>query len=161
MKKQTSITLVLTSFVLMSVTYYLMRYVVGNKTVAFYALATIFTISAVLLLYISYKELLRRLGKGAPVKEDYAVLYGLENSRVSGEVEFYFTLEQPRQLTFMLLNSALEELEVLADQQFGQGGHILRYDTGKLEDGIYFYCLKSDNQKTMKRMVVQHDKLTV
>lgn len=160
MKKRTSIILVLVSLVVMSVSYYLLRFVVANRTFEMYALATLFTLMALLLFYIAYKELLRRLGKGMPVKEDYAVLYGLESKTVTGEVEFYFTTEKPRTIAFMLLNRELQQLELLEEREFDSGGHIIRYNTVKLPNGIYFYCIQSDNQKTMKRMVVQHDNLT-
>ncbi len=115
---------------------------------------------AVLVLVIAYRKLLRYLGKGAPVKEHYAVLYGLERPHVTGEVEFYFTLEKPRGIIFSILDNAMNEIRVIADQDYASGGHILRFDTKALENGIYFYCLRSDNQKTMKRMVVQHDNMT-
>lgn len=160
MKKRTSIILVLVSLVVMSVSYYLLRFVVANRTIEMYLLATLFTLMALLLFYISYKELLRRLGKGTPPKEDYAVLYGLESKTVSGEVEFYFTTEHPRNFAFVLLDSQLQQMEVLSERDFETGGHIIRYNTNKLTNGIYFYCLQSANQKTMKRMVVQHDNLT-
>jgi hypothetical protein len=161
MKKRTSVILVLISLVVMSVSYYLIKNVLHNKTVAYNSLAILFTICAILVLYIAYKELLRRLGKGAVVKEDYAVLYGLEKPRITGEVEFYFTMNQSRHMTFSLLDAAMQEIHVLADKEYASGGHIVRYDTTNLPDGIYFYCLRSSNQKTMKRMVVQHDKLAV
>lgn len=160
MKKKRNIILVLVSLVVMSVSYYLLRFVVADRTFESYALATLFTLMAIMLFYISYKELLRRLGKGIPVKEDYAVLYGLERKTVSGEVEFYFTTEQPRHMVFLLLDRELKQLEVLSEREFETGGHIIRYNTNELANGIYFYCIQSDNQKTMKRMVVQHDNLT-
>lgn len=159
--KRTSIILVLTSLVVMSVIYYLFRYVVEDRSLMSKVLAILFTILGILVLYLAYKELLRHLGKGIPPKEDYAVLYGLERAKVTGEVEFYFTIDQPKKVLFSLLNSDLEEIRVLADQEYKVGGHIVRYDTSHLPEGIYFYCLRSENQKTMKRMFVQHDKLTV
>lgn len=122
-------------------------------------IGTLIVTLAVLILVIAYRKLLRYLGKGAPVKENYAVLFGLEQPQVTGEVEFYFTLEQPRAIVFCILDSAMNEMKVVADQDFTSGGHILRFDTRTLENGVYFYCLRSDNQKTMKRMVVQHDNM--
>lgn len=49
-----------------------------------------------LILVIAYKRLLRALGKDIPPKENYCVLYGLEENPVSGEVEFYFTSEKKK-----------------------------------------------------------------
>jgi hypothetical protein len=161
MKRKTSIILVLISLVVMSAAYYLFRYVVRDRSFEATALASLFTILAIFVLYIAYRELLRHFGKGAPVKEDYATLYGLEKPRVTGEVEFYFSINAPRQISFVILSGDLQELQVLADREFAKGGHIIRFDTSALQNGIYFYCLRSDNQKTMKRMLVQHDNLAV
>jgi hypothetical protein len=161
MKRKTSIILVLISLVVMSVAYYLFRYVVRDRSFEANALATLFTILALLVLYIAYRELLRHFGRGAVVKEDYATLYGLEKPRITGEVEFYFSINEPKQVAFSILSSTMEELQVLADRVFDKGGHIIRFDTNELQNGVYFYCLRSNNQKTMKRMVVQHDNLAV
>jgi len=114
----------------------------------------------VLVLVILYRGILRRMGKGSLVKEHYAVLYGLENTHVTGEIEFYFTIEQPKYMIFCLLDSAMNELQIIAEKQYDSGGHIIRFNTESLSNGVYFYCLRSDNQKTMKRMMVQHDNMT-
>jgi len=122
----------------------------------------ILTVSLIVLgVVIGYRGILRRMGKGALVKEQYAVLYGLENSNVTGEIEFYFTLEQPKHMIFCLLDSSMNELQVIAEKEYESGGHIIRFNTEDLPNGVYFYCLRSDNQKTMKRMTIQHDKMTV
>ena len=160
MKKRTSIILVCVSLVVMSAAYYLIKYVTKSKTFEHNALAVLFTLLGVLVLYIAYKELIRRFSRKQIPKEEYAYLYGLERQQITGEVEFYFTLSQPKNVNFSILNSRMEELQVLADKEFGTGGHILRYDTNALKNGVYFYCLRSDNQKTLKRMIVQHDNLT-
>ena len=114
----------------------------------------------VLVAVIAYRGMLRRMGKGSVVKEHYAVLYGLENPTVSGEVEFYFTLGQPKYMIFCLLDHSMNELQIIAEREFASGGHIIRFNAQSLPNGAYFYCLRSDNQKTMKRMVIQHDNMS-
>lgn len=161
MKKRTSVILVLISLVVMSVAYYLFRFVVRDRSFEANALAVLFTLMGVLVLFIAYRELLRRFGKGSVVKEDYAVLFGLEKPKITGEVEFYFTMNQPKHIVFMILDQQMNPLQTIADQDYQSGGHILRFNTESLTDGIYFYCLQSENQKTMKRMFIQHDKMTV
>src|SRR3989338_6875712 len=158
MKKKTSVILVLISLVVMSVAYYLFRFVVRDRSFEATALAVLFTLMGVLVLYIAYRELLKRLGKGAVVKEDYAVLFGLEKQKVTGEIEFYFTINQPKHILFTILD---QQMKIVKDQDYQSGGHILRFNTESLTNGIYFYCLESENQKTMKRMFIQHDKMTV
>jgi hypothetical protein len=109
-----------------------------------------------LILIIAYRKLLAYLGKGNPIKEDYCVLYSLETPFASGEVEIYFTTEKPKAVTIQLLNNDLSFHSIIKEGDFGIGGHISRLDTRKLNDGEYFFCLKTDNQKTMKKMMVKN-----
>lgn len=129
-------------------------------SIAKYGLGILLTSIVVLVLVIAYRKMLTYFGRERLIKEHYAVLYELEKPRISGEVEFYFTVDQPKHVILSILDSALQELLIITDADFGIGGHIVRYDTSGLSNGIYFYCLRSDNQKTMKRMVVQHDKVS-
>jgi hypothetical protein len=161
MKKRTSVILVVISLVVMSTAYYLFRFVVRDRSFEANALAVLFTLMAVLVLYIAYREMLKRFGKGAPVKEDYAVLFGLEKQKVSGEVEFYFTINEPKHIVFTILDQQMSVLQTITDQDYQSGGHIVRFNSESLADGLYFYCLESENQKTMKRMFIQHDKMAV
>lgn len=161
MKKKKSIILVLISLVVMSTCYYLFKYVVQDRSIEANGLAILFTLAAVLFFTVAYKGLLRRFGKDIPPKENYAVLYGLEKQRITGEVEFYFTMEQAKKIIFNILDEEMNLQQTLVDRDYDSGGHIVRFDTTNLPNGIYFYCLQSENQKTMKRMVIQHDKMTV
>jgi hypothetical protein len=45
-------------------------------------------------------------------------------------------------------------VEEIRSQECFVGGNIVRYDSSKLTNGQYYYCLKTDNQKTMKKMSV-------
>jgi len=161
MKKKKSIILVLISLVVMSICYYLFKYVVQDRSIEANALAILFTLAAVLLFTLAYRGLLRRFGKGIPPKENYAVLYGLEKHQITGEVEFYFTMDQAKKIIFNILDERMDLQQTLVERDYDSGGHIVRFDTTILPNGIYFYCLQSENQKTMKRMVIQHDKLAV
>lgn len=161
MKKKKSIILVLISLVVMSTCYYLFKYVVQDRSIEANGLAILFTLAAVLLFTVAYRGLLRRFGKGIPPKENYAVLYGLEKQQITGEVEFYFTMDQAKKIIFNILDERMDVQQTLVESDYDSGGHIVRFDTTILPNGIYFYCLQSENQKTMKRMVVQHDKLAV
>jgi hypothetical protein len=109
-----------------------------------------------LILFIAYRKLLQYLGKGQPVKEDYCVLYGLEDDPASGTIEIYYTSEQAKQVSILLLDSNLELLATIDDRICEPGGTIIRLDTTKWVNGQYFFGLKTDNQQTMKKMTVQN-----
>ncbi|MEY3084781.1 MAG: hypothetical protein RL037_961 [Bacteroidota bacterium] len=112
---------------------------------------------ALLVLFIAYKKLLAYLGKGVPVKRDYCVLYSLEVQPSKGEVEIYFTTEFPKEVTIELLNSDMSLNRVIRTGEFEEGGHITRFDSTLIPNGQYYFCLRTENQKTMKKMEIAND----
>jgi hypothetical protein len=110
-----------------------------------------------LILIIAYKKLLARLGKGNPIKEDYCELYNLEETPSKNEVAFYFTCNSERSIILELLSNELTTIQIIAEKIVQEGGHIIRFDTKSIPNGTYFYCLKTDNQKTMKKMIVANN----
>ncbi len=137
------------------------NFVKGIRTWESKVLGTMIALIAVLMLYLAYKAVIKRFTRGALKKEDYALLFDLENKVQGSEVEFYFTIEQSKKVVFSILNEKMEAIKVVQDKEFPSGGHIVRFDVKELNNGVYFYCLETDNQKTMKKMFVQHDNLTV
>jgi len=119
-------------------------------------IASLFVSLALLVLVIGYRKLLQYLGRGGVNKQDFCVLYPLDNDPVSGEVEFYFTCEEPKKYTLEILNSEMQEFKKVQDGDATPGGTIVRFDTSSLSNGIYYFCLKTENQKTMKKMNVLH-----
>lgn len=161
MKKRTAIISIIVSLCLTVFAFIRLSYVKRIGSWEGKLWGTLIALSAVAMLYIAYKALLKRLAKGSLKKEDYALLFDLESREQNGEIEFYFTIEQPRKVVFSILDQKMESLKVLTAKDFPSGGHIIRFDAKELESGVYFYCLETDNQKTMKKMFVQHDNLTV
>ena len=105
-------------------------------------------------LYIGYKHLLRRLSKNAVKHEEYFSLEAIEMNPASGEIPFYFTSNEVKSYTFSILDAQMDELLELRSAECMTGGNIIRFDSSKLSNGDYFYCLKTDNQKTVKKMTI-------
>jgi hypothetical protein len=78
------------------------------------------------------------------------VLYPLDINPSFGEIPFYFTTELVKTIRLTIENDT-ETIKELANQEFGIGGHIIRFDTTTLPNGLYFYCLKTDIQETKKK----------
>ena len=110
----------------------------------------------ILVIAIGYRQLLKYLGKGTPPKEDYCVLYGLEKNPAQGELEFYFTSEIPKSVTLNILDEEMNFVKEVSTIDCHKGGNIIRYDSTEMANGNYFYCLQTDNQKTMKKMRIQN-----
>lgn len=115
----------------------------------------IFTL-ALLVFVIAYKKLLAYLGKGSVPKEKYCVLYSLETEPALGEVQFYFTSEVKREVKLQLLDEQYNFLKEIYSQECRIDGNIILFNTAELANGVYFYCLVTENQKTMKKMVVKN-----
>jgi hypothetical protein len=161
MKKRTVLTLVGLSLAITLLILFRVNFVKGIRSWESKVLGTLIVLVAIMMLYVAYKAVIKRFSKGVLKKEEYALLFDLESKVQSGQLEFYFTIEQEKSVVFSILNAKMEVIKVVQDQTFSSGGHIVRFDSNDLENGTYFYCLETDNQKTMKKMLVQHDNLTV
>ena len=114
----------------------------------------LFVSLAILVLIIAYRKLLGYLGKGSAPKEDYCILYSLEEDPAEGEVSFYFTSERKRVVQLHILDERYGFLMEVFNAECKVDGNIIRFQTTALPNGQYFYCLITDNQKTMKKMAV-------
>lgn len=112
---------------------------------------------AILLIIIAYRKMLNHFGKSSPANEDYCVLYGLETHPAKGEIEFYFTTTKKRNIILELLHDDLTPFSIIQEKEVGEGGHIIRFDSTTIQNGTYFYQLRTNNQKTMKRFTISNE----
>ena len=108
----------------------------------------------VLVAVILYKRLLRTFSKGTISKEGYCELFSLEIDPASGELPFYFTSNKERSITLSLLDKDMNLIQIIAEKDCKVGGNIIRFDSTQIPNGDYFYCLKTENQKVVKKMQV-------
>lgn len=160
MKKNKIISLIVLSFLLSAFIFIRVNFVKNIRSWESYLLASIIGITAVAMLVLAYRMILKRLQKGEVNQADYAKLFELEKNPVTDEVEFYFTMESARTIKFSILSDMLVPVLVLKEEAMSSGGHIIRFDTHQLINGVYFFCLETENQKTMKKMKVFHDKVS-
>lgn len=111
---------------------------------------------ALLVLIIAYRKLLAYLSKGRITSEKYCILRSLDNEKVKGEVEFYFTCEEPKNVTIEILNNDFSLNTQVKSGDFSVGGHIIRFDSTSISNGAYMYQLRTDNQKTSKKFFVEN-----
>lgn len=161
MRKLWKVALLLISLIIVSIIYYRVTFTTGVRTWEATILATIITMLALGLLILGYKNVIRRFGKGTIDKTDYVQLFDLERGEITGEIEFYFTTETPKHITFTIQSPKMEVLHTLVDGECTKGGNIVRFDTKQLQEGLYFYGVQTENQKAIKRFRVVHDKVAV
>jgi hypothetical protein len=109
---------------------------------------------AVIIFIIAYKKLLSFLSKGEIPEDKYCELYSLEANPASGKIEFFFTSEEEREVSFELLNQDRTLNQTLLQGKCKVGGNIVYFDSSSLLNGVYFYQLKTDNQQTIKKIQI-------
>lgn len=119
-------------------------------------LGTLYASLGLLIVVIAYRKLLKYLDKGRPSSKKFCVLYTLEDNPSSGEITFYFTSEEPVQYSLLILDSDMNDLKLVRSATSGVGGNIVRFDSLELENGHYYYCLKTEHQRTMKKMSISN-----
>jgi len=115
----------------------------------------IFTL-ALLVFAIAYKKTVAYFGKKAKPTQKYCVLYRIETQPAEGTVQFYFTAEAQKEVALFILNENYQIQQEIYRRKCRKDGNIIEFDTRSLPNGIYFYCLQTDNQKTMKKLVVNN-----
>ena len=120
-------------------------------------LLTLLTISLVVLIgVIIYKRLLIKFKQNTISKEDYCILFGLENQPSKGEIEIYFTSEKKKNVNISILNEDMSLHTDIKEFECTPGGNIVRFNTLNVENGNYFYQLKTDNQVTIKKFTIKN-----
>jgi hypothetical protein len=117
-------------------------------------LVTLCVSLGLLLLFILYRKTIQYVNRGIPQLKNYCVLYPVEKNPASGEVAIYFTTEMSREVVLDLLDEDLILLKNLFTDNVDNGGQIVRFDSREVPNGHYYYCLTTENQKTMKKLTI-------
>lgn len=112
----------------------------------------------IFILVFLYKRLLGNWKKQTPDPNEFVTLYSLESPIAVGVVDFFFEHKQKRHIRLAIENAQNQELIVLLDEERKSGGHVIPFDTSQLENGSYYYVLKTANQSTAKLMRVKNEK---
>ena len=81
----------------------------------------------------------------------------------SDPVEFW--LEKIKNMPFNMTSSMhvdfkiwtlSEEETIIASDDYDKGGHIIRYDTNSLANGIYTFGIETESQKTVKKFEIDN-----
>jgi hypothetical protein len=107
----------------------------------------------ILLGVIAYRSLLKKFQRGQVVHKEFCELYNLDQEPAQGELAFYFVCPEACEVRFAIwqLNQIVCEV---AQGTYEKGGHILRFDSSKLANGVYYYGIMTPDQETKKRMTI-------
>jgi hypothetical protein len=109
-----------------------------------------------LVLFIVYRKLVKRMKQGRIEKELYLVLHPIEKLPASGIVPIFIEMNTPMEVELSLFSNDLVTNKIIEKKAFKKGGNIIQLDTREFENGFYFYQAKSNNQKTRKRFEIRN-----
>lgn len=109
----------------------------------------------ILLAIIAYRYLLKYLSKGNVNQALFCELYSLDHEPSMGEVSFYFVCPEMTFVTFCIWKGD-EVIKQLTSKEYEKGGHLLKFQTSEIENGVYYFGIETAKQKTQKRFTVQN-----
>ncbi len=89
---------------------------------------------------------------GTPV-ESLASLRNYPNP-VHNETSFYYTLQEPAQVSIKIFKLNGQELETIESGFRQKGEHIIKWDTGELPAGIYLYRLSVGEKSETRKLIL-------
>ena len=116
-----------------------------------FLVATLLILAAI----IAYRFLLRYLSKGRVNQALFCELYTLDHEPASGEVSFYFVCPETTFVTFAIWKGDAI-IKQLTSQEYEIGGHLLKFQTSEIENGVYYFGIETTKQKTQKRFTIQN-----
>jgi len=94
------------------------------------------------------------------IEEDYnilpetAALYQNYPNPFNPTTEIKFSLYQPQNLNLSVFNSKGELVQTIFDGKKNEGMHSVKFDASRLNSGIYFYKLTSEDKTETKKMLL-------
>lgn len=122
-----------------------------------YASYYLYASLVIILLFFLYRYMISKWNRSKISKEDFVDFYSLENKVSSNTVTFFFETYSVKHIHFYITDTSGNILHTLIDQEMTPGGHSIPFDTKKLINDTYYYCLKTSNQLTEKVMTVEND----
>lgn len=110
----------------------------------------------ILIIFITYKLVVRRLKRGRIEKELYLILHPIEKNPATGIVPIFIEMYTPMEVEISIFSTDLQVDKVIEHKTFKKGGNIIQLDTREFENGFYFYQAKSSNQKTRKKIEIRN-----
>lgn len=111
----------------------------------------------VIMAIILYRLLLRKLKKSVMDNTNFVVLHRCEKEPAFGDIQLYFTAQNPGKAVFQLYEKNGDKTWTLFEGDFKSGNTIINFDTRTVDDGWYYYEVKTENQKTFKLLEIKNN----
>lgn len=110
----------------------------------------------IIVFILAYRFMLKRMKRGIIKPSDYVKLSTLESDDQKGEIQFFFKTPIEQLITFRIYGKASDFEKQLLKKSLQKGGHIVKFDTTKISNGMYFYELTTEDQKITKLFEVKN-----
>lgn len=110
----------------------------------------------IIVFIILYRLLIRKMKKGVVDQKKFAELSSTDDSKKSGEFQFFIKLSEPKKVLFRVYGKSSDFEKVIVDKELAKGGHVIKFDSTEVPNGFYYYELKTDNQKITKLIEVNN-----
>ena len=107
----------------------------------------ILVVAAWIYLYITKKK---KAGN-----KKYPYLENLAKIKNRGVIQFYFELPNEEQIIFYLLDEKGNKTIILEEKRKAKS-HVIEFDTTKLENGTYYYCMQSEGFSNQKKIIIDN-----
>lgn len=121
-------------------------------------LSILYIIISITTLIVLYRAFLKYRESRKGPQPKFCELISLEHQPVSAEVDFCFICDDAKTLEFDICDLKFNSIVSVASGDFKEGQHIIPFDTTTIEDGEYFYRLKTDNQQIFKKIEIRNTK---
>jgi hypothetical protein len=113
------------------------------------------TLILVLLLIVNNRYKARQHAKLAKRNPEIR-LFPFEYTSASGTITFFFDADETLDYRFFIQNSTSSEKHIIAQGKCKKGGQKIQFDTTTVENGVYYYGLETEFQRTEKRVEVRN-----
>ena len=122
-------------------------------------LNVVYVVLMVVLAIVLYKLLLKRLNRGNVVAGSFCELQAVTTKPAFGEIDFCFTCKENKHVDFEIVSLNFEPIISVVSKEFDAGQHILKFDSTQIENGEYYYQLRTNNQRIFKKIFIDNSKL--
>lgn len=122
-------------------------------------LNVVYVVLMIVLAIVLYKALLKRMNKGNIISGSFCELQAVSPKPAFGEIDFCFTCKENKHIDFELVSLNFEPVVSVVSKEFEEGQHILKFDSTQIENGEYYYQLRTNNQRIFKKILIDNPKL--
>lgn len=111
---------------------------------------------ALIVFFIFYRRLLNKIKGQTLLEKNFVRLEPLQEEKVNGTIQFFFTADVDKEVLFRIYDAKENHSIILKDELVKKGGHVINFDSTQLPNGLYFYEIKTPNQKSSKVVEIEN-----